>query len=72
MRRWMATTTVWTMGAVTNRPHTVARSPTTVVSTVGFIVIQPDAYAAVIAVSATSYDTARRQDHEQPDRDGGR
>ncbi len=72
MRRWMATTTVWTMGAVTNRPNMVARSPTTVVSTVGLVVIQPDAYVAFIAVFATSYDTASRQDREQPDRDGGR
>src|SRR5450759_4011237 len=61
VRRWVATTTVWTMGAVAKRPHMVARSPATVarspatVGTVGFVVVQPDAHAAVISVSATIY-----------------
>ena len=58
MRRWVATTTVWTMVTVANRPHTVAMSPATEVDTDGFIVIQPDAHAAVVSVSATGYDAA--------------
>src|SRR5665647_93851 len=80
MRRWMATTTVWTMATTTvwtmatvaKRPHTIARPPATVDGTVGFIVIQPDAHAAVVSVSATRYGAAGRQDREQPDHEGDR
>src|SRR5450759_4486478 len=78
MRRWVATSTVWTMGTVAKWPHIVARSPATVarspatVGTVGFIVIQPDAHAVVVSVSATIYGAARRQDREQPDYEGDR
>src|SRR5665647_1934188 len=68
----MATTTVWTMATVAKRPHTVARPPATVEGTVGFIVIQSDAHAAVVSVSATRYGAAGRQDREQPDHEGDR
>ena len=72
MCRRLAATTVWTMGTVANRPHTVARSPAAVGGTVGFIVIQTDAHAAVVAIAATVYGAAGRQDREQPDCEGER
>jgi hypothetical protein len=72
MRSWLATTTIWALVTVANRPHTVARSPATVDGTVGLIVIQSDAHAVVVSVSATSYDAAGRQNREQPDLEGDR
>jgi hypothetical protein len=54
------------------RRHLVAKAPPTVPDAIGFIVIQPVARAAIISVSTTSYDAARRQDREQPDHEGGR
>ena len=72
MRSWLATTTIWALVTVANRPHTVSRAPATVDGTVGLIVIQSDAHAVVVSVSATSYDAAGRQNREQPDREGDR
>lgn len=58
MRTWLAATAVWTMVPVAKRSDPVARSPSAVNDTVGFIVIKPDTRAVDVSVPAADYDAA--------------